>query len=186
MDTRTICLGVLAGGEATGYEIRKCVSECFGYFLDISHGAIYPALASLHDEGLVECTEVRQNGRPDKKVYRLTEAGENALEAGLMRSPGRHRVRSEFIGLLHFASRLPPERLGALLDERDADFAAMLAYARSCGDDEHLHAGERFAAGLGEAMLTAGLDYLRRERPRLEREHTREYLQTKEEAAHER
>lgn len=167
MDTRTLCLGILADGEATGYEIKKFVEERFGHFLEVSQSAIYPALGELHREGLVSCQEVRQDGRPDKKVYRLTDAGREALMEGLARSPGRHRVRSEFIALLLFTRWLPPARVSELLDEREADFARILEYLRRCAGDAD-GPGQRFVGGLGEAMLGAGLAYIRAHRRELE------------------
>lgn len=167
MDTRTLCLGILGDGDATGYEIKKFVEDRFGHFLEVSQSAIYPALGELHRDGLVSCREVRQDGRPDKKVYRLTAAGREALLAGLERSPGRHRVRSEFIALLLFARWLPPERVSRLLDEREADFARVLGYLRHCADEAR-GPGERFVGGLGEAMVGAGLAYMRAHRDTLE------------------
>lgn len=167
MDTRTLCLGILGDGDATGYEIKKFVEERFGHFLEVSQSAIYPALGELRREGLVSCCEVRQEGRPDKKVYSLTDAGQAALLEGLARSPGRHRVRSEFIALLLFARWLPAERVTQLLDEREADFARVLEYLRTCADQADAP-GARFVGGLGEAMLSAGLAYIREHRDELE------------------
>ena len=43
MDAKTMCLGALMLGDATGYDIRKRVEETFSHFLDVSLGAIYPA-----------------------------------------------------------------------------------------------------------------------------------------------
>lgn len=158
MDTRTICLGVLTRGDATGYEIKKCVEDEFGYFLEVSHSSIYPALADLRRDGQVTCTEVRQDGRPDKKVYRITDTGREAFVAGLGRSPGRHRVRSEFIALLLFAEFLPVDRVCTLIDARRAEFERILEL---CLDDScEASAGARFAAGLGARMLSAGIAYM--------------------------
>jgi len=171
MDTRTICLGVLSQGEATGYEIKKCIEDEFGFFLEVSHSAIYPALGDLHREGLLERREVRQDGRPDKKLYRLTEAGHRALKIGLAQSPGRHRVRSEFIALLLFAGYLPRGRVAALLDARLDEFERLVRFAQACdSDDAGSGPGGRFAAGLGACMMRAGIDYIRRNRGWLEAE----------------
>lgn len=184
MDTRTICLAVLSGGEATGYEIKKCVEESFGYFLEISQSSIYPALAELHREGLVSRTEVRQEGRPDKKVYRLTAPGWGAFREGLARSPGRHRVRSEFVLLLMFAQYLSPARVTELLDQREREFGEMLTMIRSCPEAElAASTGLRFVSGLGETMFTAGLEYLRENRDRLETELAEERPKTGEGSA---
>ena len=58
MDVRTLCLGILSLGDATGYEIKKLVAEgSFSFFSEASYGSIYPALTKLTDEGLVSCVE---------------------------------------------------------------------------------------------------------------------------------
>lgn len=171
MDTRTLCLGVLTQGPASGYEIKKAIEEHFGYFLEVSHSSIYPALAELLKEGMVSCEEVQQAGKPDKKVYGLTDAGRKAFVDGLVRSPGRHRIRSEFLILLFFAEYLPPARLVALLNERVSEFDQLLSHAENCCQGEGgLSAGTRFAAGLGHAALSAAAAYIRDNRGWLEAE----------------
>jgi len=80
MDSKTLCLGALILGDASGYEIKKLFEEGpFSYFHQTSFGSIYPALGNLMEEGLVTCDERAQDGRPDKKVYSLTEAGRAAF-----------------------------------------------------------------------------------------------------------
>jgi hypothetical protein len=64
LDTRTLCLGALISGPATGYEIKKRFEDTFGYFMEISHSAIYPALAELLHDGLVTVSRVEQETRP--------------------------------------------------------------------------------------------------------------------------
>jgi PadR family transcriptional regulator AphA len=44
MNVRTLCLGILAQHDASGYEIKKAVEEgLFAHFIDASYGSIYPA-----------------------------------------------------------------------------------------------------------------------------------------------
>jgi DNA-binding PadR family transcriptional regulator len=170
MDTRTICLGVLSWGEATGYEIRKCIREDFASFIEVSHGAIYPALADLHRRGLVSCKAVRQSGKPDKKVYRITAAGRQALREGLMASSGRHRVRSEFVALLVFAEHQPLERVAELIDQRIAGYRELAERVQPAAESAETGAGARFAAGFGAALARAGIRYLQENREWLEAE----------------
>ena len=40
MNVRTLCLGVLSLGEATGYEIKKLLESRFSHFYDASFGSI--------------------------------------------------------------------------------------------------------------------------------------------------
>ena len=63
MNVRTLCLSILFEGEATGYEIRRlCVEGECAYFVEASFGSIYPALAKLEDDGLVESRVAQQDG----------------------------------------------------------------------------------------------------------------------------
>ena len=62
--------------EASGYEIKKDIEEgLFSHFIDASFGSIYPALTQLAAEGLLTVRAEEQTGKPDKKVYAITEAG---------------------------------------------------------------------------------------------------------------
>ena len=169
MDTRTLCLGALTGGPATGYEIKKRFEDTFGYFMEISHSAIYPALAELLHDGLVTVSRVEQETRPDKKVYSLTPAGQARFRSDLAQSPGKHRVRSEFLVLLFFAEWLPPERLRQVLDAQLDDFIRLRATAEewltACAASAP--AGMRFTAGYGAAVMGAAIDYIQRYREEL-------------------
>jgi DNA-binding PadR family transcriptional regulator len=60
-------------GGGNGYTIMQVLQQRVGGGWKASPGAIYPALLSLEDAGLV-CTEDRDGAR----VYRLTEAGRAA------------------------------------------------------------------------------------------------------------
>lgn len=164
MDVRTLCLAVLSGGEASGYEIRKALQESpLGHFQDAAFGSIYPALLRLSDEGLVNGTALSQEKRPDKKVYALTSSGERALRKALMVSPGPDKVRSDFLLILYLADRLPPEFIADIIDERMAEYEACLAEMENCGECFE-HPGKRFVHGFGQAWYRAALDYLRQNR----------------------
>jgi DNA-binding PadR family transcriptional regulator len=64
-DVRTLCLGILSIGEATGYEIKKALEEGpFGHVLEASFGAIYPALGRLTEEGLGAPVDARTGPLP--------------------------------------------------------------------------------------------------------------------------
>src|SRR3546814_665287 len=54
MDAKTLCLGVLSRGAASGYEIKKAFEEGpFSHFHQASFGSIYPTLNALSADGLV-------------------------------------------------------------------------------------------------------------------------------------
>ena len=92
MNVRTLCLGVLSSGEASGYEIKKEIEEgLFSHFIDASYGSIYPALTQLAGEGLVTVRAEEQSGKPDKKVYAVTPKGLDTLARSISVIPGRDK-----------------------------------------------------------------------------------------------
>ena len=174
MDVKTLCLGALTTGEKTGYEIKRCFEQAFSHFFAAGYGSIYPALDELTRHGLVTCTVVEQDKRPDKKVYRLTEAGRRALVEGFMAAAPRHKIRSEFLVLMYFAQILPPERVGAVMDEMVAQWDAVLRELEGAGErcamsGDHTP-GARFTIGYGRAVIAAARDYVAGQRDALVRE----------------
>jgi DNA-binding PadR family transcriptional regulator len=170
MDVKTLCLGVLCHCDATGYDIKKHFESAFSHFFVAGYGSIYPALAELTERGLVRCEAQPQPGRPDRKVYRVTEEGRRAFRDALCRTEPRHKVRSDFLVLLYFARLMPPDRLTEVLDQRLAEIDTTL---RQLDEMERLEgdewtAGERFVGGFGRAVLEASRRYIREHRHVLE------------------
>jgi len=161
MDVKTTCLGVLAMGDATGYEIRKHFEDGpFSHFAEGGFGSIYPALNRLTGDGLVECTEQAQDKRPDKKVYRLNDAGFEALLQALGRAPAEDRYKSDLLFMLFFADHLSPARLERLIDERIQFYRDKLAHMADCAGEPGPPHGPRFVHGFGVAVYEAALVYL--------------------------
>src|SRR3546814_11137191 len=68
MDAKTLCLGVLSRGAASGYEIKKAFEEGpFSHFHQASFGSIYPALNALSADGPVAVRAQAQQKRPQRK-----------------------------------------------------------------------------------------------------------------------
>lgn len=168
MDVKTLCLGVLTMGEASGYEIKKVFEDSFSHFYVAGFGSIYPALADLTREGYVTCSDIEQAKRPAKKVYRITDGGLLAFRQALAETYPSHRVRSDLMVLMVFAHLLGPERLEQVLDLRLADVEAQLALIDSCVDEhDNPPPGVDFAAGFARTVLAAGRDYIQQHRNEL-------------------
>lgn len=162
MDVKTLCLGVLTERDLTGYEIKQHFEEAFSHFFVAGYGSIYPALAELTRRGLVECTSVLQEKRPDKKVYSLTTRGRDALVGELMATPPRHKVRSEFLVLMVFAHLLPPAKVAEIADAMVTQWDGLLSSIEGCmtEPDAEISPGMRFAAGYGQAVMRAARQYV--------------------------
>lgn len=169
MDVKDLCLGALTYGDATGYDIKKFFESSFSHCFLAGYGSIYPALAELTADKLVTARVVPGHGGPSRKVYRITEAGRRSFLASLKRTEPQHKVKSEFLVLMHFAELLPPARLKAILDERLEDIQRQLDLIREF--EARVEApgssdtpGARFVCGFGKAVMTAAEDYIHQHR----------------------
>lgn len=162
MDVKTVCLGMLTEGEASGYDLKKAFESSFAHCFAAGYGSIYPALAQLAELGAVSCEEIPQEGKPDRKVYRITDKGWQQLLAELDNPAPGHKVRSEFLAQMAFAHLMRPEQIRRVLDSRIADADENLRwideFESSC--DRDWPAGVRFTLGFGRAMLQAMKQYV--------------------------
>ena len=167
MDAKTLCLGVLTLGEASGYEIKKQVEEGpFSHFHHTSYGAIYPALRKLLEDGFVTCQEVAQTGRPDKKVYALTEDGRSAFLSALRRPPERDHIRIDTFAYLFFGhlmdARFKREVFESYLSEIRKQQVDLAEWDLRDASPERL-----FEHGFGMEYYRLAVDYMERNRAAL-------------------
>ena len=166
MDVKTVCLGMLTHGEASGYDLKKSFESSFAHCFPAGFSSIYPALASLAEQGLVSCQEVPQEGKPDRKVYQITDAGMERLLQELDNPAPSHKIRSEFLVTLCFAHLMAPEQVQRVLDSRIEDAERNLRlideFEDSC--DEEWPVGVQFSLEFGRAMLRTMRDFVEQNR----------------------
>lgn len=63
----------------SGYDLAKNFDASIGFFWRASHQQIYRELGKLREKGFVKSQEVSQNGKPNRIVHTLTDAGREAL-----------------------------------------------------------------------------------------------------------
>jgi DNA-binding PadR family transcriptional regulator len=100
-------MGVLTLGPMSGYDIKKTIEVSLGNFWSESYGQIYPILKSLVAEGLATATVETRAGKPNRKVYALTQAGREELDRWL-HGPVEYDVgRSELLLKLFLSWQVP-------------------------------------------------------------------------------
>jgi PadR family transcriptional regulator, regulatory protein PadR len=72
-------LALLRDGDRYGFDLTRALAEADG--LVTSEGTVYPLLARLRHEGLVETSWRESSQGPPRRYYRLTSDGHKALEA---------------------------------------------------------------------------------------------------------
>ena len=126
---RYVILGMLALGARTGYEIKDIVDRSTRFFWAASYGQIYPELASLEREGLIEGKSAPRGARR-RKEYRLNEAGLAELVHWLGAAPQMPELRDEGLLKLFFSDELPLEQALEQLRMRRVGHEQFLARLR--------------------------------------------------------
>ncbi|MDD1795941.1 PadR family transcriptional regulator [Enterovibrio makurazakiensis] len=141
-----VILTVLNHRDATGYDITKEFSHAIGHFWKASHQQVYRELNKLADMGAVSCRLEPQDGKPDRKVYTITEIGRQSLYEWFL-LPAKHPTdRDEVSAKLLTCSIFEPtpmiEHMHALIDESRMQLSQYRDLERSKYSDSSLLTSE--------------------------------------------
>ncbi|WGL15695.1 PadR family transcriptional regulator [Microbulbifer bruguierae] len=127
MSLRFAVLTLLDIEPGSGYDLKRRFERSVNHFWSASHQQMYRELHKLHQEGLLDCEEQIQDGRPDKKVYSLTEAGRATLRQLAARPAAAQKIRDPFLLQLFAGHHLPPALMRAQLERQLAEHRQELA-----------------------------------------------------------
>jgi DNA-binding PadR family transcriptional regulator len=99
-----LILGHLSHGPAHGYEIKQRVGRSIGVTHLLNNAVLYPALRRFEEMGAVTSELVPQQGSPPRRVYHMTERGQDVLRGLLEDFPPGHATSEEFnvrVGYFH-------------------------------------------------------------------------------------
>jgi DNA-binding PadR family transcriptional regulator len=115
-------LGLLSfGQELSGYELRRWALNLRFFYWSPAQSHIYLELRRLRRRGYVDDRLVAQNGRPDKRLYHITETGLAAFRDWEERAAVEPPQLKHSVALrLFFGHQASPERLAAMLDDYTA------------------------------------------------------------------
>lgn len=105
--SRYAILGMLALEAASGYQIKKEMEESTSNFWHESYGQIYPILKLLTEEGLATSHMEKQEGKPERTIYTITERGKVELINWLGEEVEETPERIEVLLKLFFGHFLP-------------------------------------------------------------------------------
>jgi DNA-binding PadR family transcriptional regulator len=117
-DTEFAVLGLLTLGERSGYELDKLARRSIGYFWRPAKSKIYAILPRLVERGMATSTSVAQERRPDKQLYAITPAGEQALRGWLDDATVDLSESRKLLLTLFFGGHADPETLRRQVQER--------------------------------------------------------------------
>ncbi|BDM69279.1 PadR family transcriptional regulator [Streptomyces nigrescens] len=99
-------LALLVSGPAHGYELKQALENLLGAaYPQPNVGQIYVTLSRLEKAGLIEGEDVEQSDRPNKRIYRITAAGREAVDVWFDEATAEPRVRDEFFMKLAVATQ---------------------------------------------------------------------------------
>jgi DNA-binding PadR family transcriptional regulator len=120
-------LGFLNYRPLSGYDLKKIFDNSVRHFWPADQSQIYRTLARLAEQGYVEQETIRGVDRPDRKEYRITLAGREALRAWLLSPLPSQEVRIAGLIQVFFAGQLSDEQVLALFERLAAEARAALA-----------------------------------------------------------
>ena len=111
-------LGFLKYGPRTGYDLTRMFAASVSHFWSAGQSQIYQTLSKLEERGWASVELVRQDDRPNRKEYSLTDAGRAELRRWLGRARAEPPPRVPFLVQLFFSGELPDDEVLAVLEEK--------------------------------------------------------------------
>jgi DNA-binding PadR family transcriptional regulator len=90
-------LSALSVEPLSGYDLSKRFSENSGCYWRASQQQIYRELAKLEDQNMITSKTVPQEGRPDKKLYSITDLGQEHLREWIAQPSEPSPIREELL-----------------------------------------------------------------------------------------
>ena len=145
-------LSALMNQPCSGYDLAKQFDVSVGYFWTASHQQIYRELNKLEEKALLTSTAIVQEGRPDKKLYEVTVAGQEALKDWMAQPASLPPIKDDLLVKLFSGYLIPPDQIKAVLEKARDEHQAMLEIYRQIESD--------FFSNPEEMTLSARFQYL--------------------------
>jgi PadR family transcriptional regulator, regulatory protein AphA len=121
-----VLLGLLAIEPTSGYDLGLTVRGSVGHFWNESYGQIYPNLKKLANHGFVSCKTERQKGKPNRRIYSITEKGCERLTEWLAVPPQPEIPLNEMLLKLFFGAMVPTQILIGYVEHMAEERRALL------------------------------------------------------------
>ncbi|MBW7881957.1 MAG: PadR family transcriptional regulator [Caldilineaceae bacterium] len=126
MSLQHLILGLLKYAPMSGYDLNKAFQASVQHFWNTEQSLIYRALYKMADLGWVEYEQQIQDHLPNKKLYRLTEAGRAEFRRWLATPQSSLSFHEAWLGQLFFGAELSTDQLRTLLEARIASLRETL------------------------------------------------------------
>jgi DNA-binding PadR family transcriptional regulator len=129
--TEAAILGLVGGGELSGYDLSRSVETGIGMFWSPAQSGIYAVLPRLVEKGYATARTVVQERRPDKHVYRITDAGRDALRRWIEAGPPEpDPAYNPFLLRVYFGAETSPGVVAGHVEARRREAQERIALLR--------------------------------------------------------
>jgi Predicted transcriptional regulators len=159
MKGKDVILGLLRKSDLTGYEITEIFQTRLSHFFDASTGMVYPALKSLEKDSYVTVKEVVQHGKPNKKLYKITQNGEDYFDKIIHQDVDSDVYKSDFLVHLYFDEVLTNNEMIQIVEQEQLRISnrlnQLVEFEKEWADKPT--DGQHFSIKYGQAMYRAQL-----------------------------
>ncbi len=108
---RYALLSLLSREPLSGYDIKLQMNR-FSPFWKAGSNQIYPELAKMEKEGLIQLQRVEQHThRPARKIYEITTAGQDSLIEWTIAPGELDRIRDDFLIKVYNSWLIEPDKM---------------------------------------------------------------------------
>lgn len=156
---RHFVLGLLSRHPMSGYDVKRFLGSLTWLIGKPSFGSLYPALHTLLEDGLVAVEIQPRPGKPDRKIYSITEAGRKTVEDWASQPVGADASLRAFAMRLLLAGTFSRQTLREHLVQRRVQVAEQQAAlqeavrSESKGTDPEQYLAPDYALVLANAEL---------------------------------
>ncbi|WP_423801099.1 PadR family transcriptional regulator [Neobacillus sp. SAB-20_R2A] len=161
MNMQDVILGFLYEEPMSGYDIKQMMENSVSYFFDASFGAIYPALRKMEKEGLVEKQVIQQEGKPNKNLFAITDAGREQFQQYLNSPINPTVTRSDILIRIFFGRFTTKEKIIKWLEEEreknQAMYDNLTRIDKMCGSDMERYKRFTLQFGIRQAEMVVNM-----------------------------
>ena len=101
----------------SGYDLAKQFDGSVGFFWQATHQQIYRELTKLEQQNWIVAEVIAQDGRPDKKVFSVTDLGLSQLKTWVLQSTNVALVKDEFLLKIYAGYLIPEDAIAKKIQE---------------------------------------------------------------------
>jgi len=157
-------LGFLKNSPKTGYDLQKKIEKSINHFWTSTQSQIYRTLNRMEEDKLIVSEIHYQAEKPNKKVYSITEKGNDALIAWLSSPITIPNHRNPFLVQLFFSGSIDKETIKSNLLHYKEELHQRLEFLKSDETKKLVeYATGKIELFLYRSILTNGINVLEAE-----------------------